>query len=197
MGLEGLAELAKFVREGGTLITEGSTATILPEYGITTGVTVEEPSQLFVRGSILRGKIADPKSPLTYGYAGTDLPVYFSQAPVLNAGGRGGPPAAAEVRTRPRPEHRAERRTTPAVSVRGDQSSQPAAGDDRRPRDEEVARVRPQAAARLDADRQSAARRHAVPRQSKRHAPVGHDGQRTVPRGTGDCGRRRSARVTS
>ena len=36
MGIEGLAELAKFVQEGGTLITEGSTATIFPEYGITT-----------------------------------------------------------------------------------------------------------------------------------------------------------------
>ena len=33
MGIEGLVELAKFVQEGGTLITEGSTATIFPEYG--------------------------------------------------------------------------------------------------------------------------------------------------------------------
>ena len=56
MGVEGLVELAKFVQEGGTLITEGSTATIFPEYGITTGVTVEEPAQLFVRGSILRAQ---------------------------------------------------------------------------------------------------------------------------------------------
>ena len=98
MGLEGLAELARFVQQGGTLITEGSTATIFPEYGITTGVTVEEPAQLFVRGSILRGRIADPKSPITYGYAGNELPVYFSQAPVLNAGGtgRGGGPGGPQ-----------------------------------------------------------------------------------------------------
>src|SRR4029077_8161980 len=34
MGIEGLVELAKFVRDGGTLVTEGSTATIFPEYGI-------------------------------------------------------------------------------------------------------------------------------------------------------------------
>ena len=68
MGVEGLVELAKFVQEGGTLITEGSTATIFPEYGITSGVTVEEPAQLFVRGSILRGKISDMKSPIAYGY---------------------------------------------------------------------------------------------------------------------------------
>ena len=69
MGIEGLAELVKFVQQGGTLITEGSTSTIFPEYGITSGVTVEEPAQLFVRGSILRARIADPKSPIAYGYA--------------------------------------------------------------------------------------------------------------------------------
>ncbi len=87
MGIEGLMELYKFVQEGGTLITEGSTATIFPEYNLTPGVTVETPSGLFARGSILRGMIADPKSPLVYGYEGTSLPVYFNQTPVLNAGG--------------------------------------------------------------------------------------------------------------
>src|SRR5262249_1568557 len=89
MGIEGLAELAKFGHEGGTLITEGSTTTIFPAYGITTGVTVEEPAQLFARGSILRAKISDMKSPIAYGYGSTDLPVYFNQAPVLSAGGGG------------------------------------------------------------------------------------------------------------
>ena len=44
MGIEGLAELVKFVQAGGTLITEGSTTTILPDYGITTRVTVEHPA---------------------------------------------------------------------------------------------------------------------------------------------------------
>jgi len=102
MGIEGLAELARFVQDGGTLITEGSTATIFPAYGLTTGVTVEEPAQLFVRGSILRARISDAKSPIAYGYEAGDLPVYFNQAPVLTAagggfagfggGGRGGAP---------------------------------------------------------------------------------------------------------
>jgi Zinc carboxypeptidase len=87
MGLEGLLQLAKFVEEGGTLVTEGSTATIFPEYAITSGVTVENPARLFVRGSVMRGRIVDRKSPLVYGYEQTDLPVYFSQGPVLNVGG--------------------------------------------------------------------------------------------------------------
>src|SRR6185436_3459702 len=46
MGIEGLAELVKFVEQGGLLITEGSTATNFPEYGITTGITLEQPSTL-------------------------------------------------------------------------------------------------------------------------------------------------------
>ena len=57
------------------------------EYGITPDVTVEDPAQLFVRGSILRGMITDQKSPIVYGYTGSELPVYFNQSPVLSAGG--------------------------------------------------------------------------------------------------------------
>ncbi len=96
MGMEGLQELFKFVEEGGAVIAEGSTASFLAEADLASGVTVEQPAGLFVRGSILRSKFADLKSPIAYGYDGSDLPVYFSQTPVLNAagggfgGGRGG-----------------------------------------------------------------------------------------------------------
>ena len=91
MGIEGLVELAKFVEEGGTLITEGSTTTIFPAYGMASAVTVESPAQLFVRGSVLRSKWADRKSPIAYGYDASDLPVYFNQDPVLNVGSGGIP----------------------------------------------------------------------------------------------------------
>ena len=89
MGMEGLQELLKFVEEGGAVIAEGSSASFLAEADLGSGVTVEQPSGLFVRGSILRGKIADPKSPLAYGYESSDLPVYFNQSPVLSAAGGG------------------------------------------------------------------------------------------------------------
>jgi len=101
MGLEGLQELAKFVQQGGTLITEGSTSALMAEYNLAGGVSVEHPSELFARGSILRGVFSDLKSPIAYGYDGKDLPVYFNQDPVLNAtvaaagfGGGGGRGAA-------------------------------------------------------------------------------------------------------
>ncbi len=90
IGLDGLAELVRFVREGGTLITEGSTTTILPDYGILPTVRVEHPTSLYTKGSIMRGMIADHKSPIVYGYTADDLPVYFSAEPVLSAGA-GGP----------------------------------------------------------------------------------------------------------
>ncbi len=90
MGIEGLTELVKFVEAGGTLITEGSTTTILPDYGITTGVTVEHPTDMYAKGALLRGMIADKQSPIVYGYTGNQMPVYFSQDPVLSAGTRRG-----------------------------------------------------------------------------------------------------------
>jgi hypothetical protein len=92
MGFEGLQELAKFVQQGGALITEGSTTTLMAESNPGGGVTVEHPSSLFARGSILRGVFTDLKSPIAYGYDGKDIPVYFNQDPVLNAaaGGQGG-----------------------------------------------------------------------------------------------------------
>jgi hypothetical protein len=102
MGLEGLTHLLAFVEQGGTLVVEGSTAGLLPAYGMVSGVSVEEPSSLFVRGSILKSTFADKKSPIAYGYAGDVLPVYFSQAPVLRVGqgaefGGGGGAAAAST----------------------------------------------------------------------------------------------------
>jgi hypothetical protein len=90
MGIEGLAELVKFVQAGGTLITEGSTTTILPDYGILTQVTVEHPTTLFARGALMRGMISDKQSPIVYGYTGDQMPIYFNQDPVLSTRGGGG-----------------------------------------------------------------------------------------------------------
>jgi hypothetical protein len=97
MGLEGLAELAKFVRAGGTLITEGSTASLMVDFGLAAGLTVEHPDDLAARGTILRATISDRHSPLVYGFEAKDLPVYFNQDPVLalSHGAQGAPAAAS------------------------------------------------------------------------------------------------------
>ena len=85
LGLDGVQALDEFVRQGGTLIVEGATSAILPAYNLTPGVSIEEPANLFVRGSIMRGVIADAQSPIVYGYGASEVPVYFNQAPVIRA----------------------------------------------------------------------------------------------------------------
>ena len=87
MGLEGLVALADFVRAGGTLLVEGSTSALFPEYGLTSGVAVERPDGLIAPGSVHRGVIVDPSSPIAYGYEGDQLPVFFRNDVVLDAGG--------------------------------------------------------------------------------------------------------------
>lgn len=86
MGMEGLMELASFVREGGTLLVEGSTSNIFPGFGLTSGVQVLDPPGLTAPGSIHRGIIADRASPIVYGYQGEQLPVFFKNDLVLSAG---------------------------------------------------------------------------------------------------------------
>jgi hypothetical protein len=86
LGEDGMKALYAFIQKGGTVITEGNTSEILPQLNLTPGVKVEPANGLFARGTILRGVIADAKSPLVYGYAHADVPVYFNSAPVLNAG---------------------------------------------------------------------------------------------------------------
>ncbi len=86
LGAEGMKALYEFVRDGGTLVTEGGTASLFPSAGFLPAVKVESSATLFARGSVMRGVIADRKSPLTYGYEHAEVPVYFNQTPLLNVG---------------------------------------------------------------------------------------------------------------
>jgi hypothetical protein len=54
-------------------------------------VTIERPTQLFARGSIMRSQWADRRSPIAYGFENATLPVYFNQDPVISASGGGIP----------------------------------------------------------------------------------------------------------
>jgi hypothetical protein len=92
MTVVGVANLQKFIEEGGLFITIGSSVSEIPiEYGITSGVTIQQADKLRARGSIYNGTFSDRKSPIAYGYD-AGLPIYFSQAPLFQvaAGGGGG-----------------------------------------------------------------------------------------------------------
>ena len=81
-GLLGMARLQQWVGAGGVLITEGGTDAVPVEYGLAPGVSIVDPHQLRVRGSVLRTVVQDRRSPIVYGYPDT-LAVYFDQGPLL------------------------------------------------------------------------------------------------------------------
>ena len=90
IGLTGVANLQKFVEEGGLFVTVGGVSSVAIDYGITNGVSVQAADKLQARGSIYNGTFADRKSPIAYGYD-EGLPIYFSQAPLFQVAAAGGP----------------------------------------------------------------------------------------------------------
>ena len=102
LGFEGLAQLKKFIDDGGLFIPITSVAQLPIDLGMTTGVSIATTPQLQARGSIYLSNVEDRTSPIAYGYDET-LGVYFNQAPVLRVslglggggGGGGGPEGGA------------------------------------------------------------------------------------------------------
>src|SRR5205814_9629149 len=89
MSLSGVINLQKFIEDGGLFIPITNCARVPVDYGIVTGVSIQEPRQLQARGSVYNATFADRRSPIAYGYAET-LPIYFNQAPLFQVGGGGG-----------------------------------------------------------------------------------------------------------
>ena len=117
MGLEGAAQVRRFVERGGLLLVEGSTNRFPIELGLTPGVSEFQSRTLGARGAIFRAEQVTTSSPILYGYdANRVFPVYFNQTPLLQVqtggfgqGGGGGnteglDPSylAAQERARPR-----------------------------------------------------------------------------------------------
>src|ERR1044071_1974783 len=90
MSLAGVVNLQKFIEQGGLFIPITNCARVPIDYGIVSGVSINEPRQLQAAGSVFNSTFADRRSPIAYGYTET-LPVYFNQAPLLQVtGGAGG-----------------------------------------------------------------------------------------------------------
>lgn len=82
LGLDGVANLKRFVEDGGLFIPVGSSTHLPIDLGLTDSVTITQTKSLQVRGAIVRAKIEDAKSPIAYGYDDS-LGVYFNQSPVF------------------------------------------------------------------------------------------------------------------
>jgi hypothetical protein len=91
MSVAGVANLQKFIEDGGLFITIAGVSQVPIDYGITTGVSIQQADKLQARGSIYNSTFSDRKSPIAYGYD-AGLPIYFSQSPLFQvaAGGGGG-----------------------------------------------------------------------------------------------------------
>jgi hypothetical protein len=83
MGLEGIINLKRFVENGGLFVPVMSTSSIPIDYGLVEGLSIQEPRQLQLRGSVLSSEVVDKRTPITYGYE-DKLAVYFSGAPIFN-----------------------------------------------------------------------------------------------------------------
>ena len=104
LGWEGMANLQKFVREGGVLITVDDTAAFAVQFGLTPGVSVTPAQRLKVTGAVLRSKLVDGASPIAYGFE-DNLAIYAFDGPILGVssmlGGRGGRGAGSGEPRRP------------------------------------------------------------------------------------------------
>ncbi|MGH7604032.1 MAG: M14 family zinc carboxypeptidase [Gemmatimonadaceae bacterium] len=67
LGLKGLDNLATFVKNGGVLVTVENTADLAVNFGLASGVSLNQPPRLHVVGSLLRTKVVDDVSPIAYG----------------------------------------------------------------------------------------------------------------------------------
>ena len=71
MGLEGAAELARFVEGGGVLLTFGVASFFPAEFGLTRSVDAQTPSgNWYAPGPYVQAEILQPSHPVLYGYQG-------------------------------------------------------------------------------------------------------------------------------
>ncbi len=93
LGWEGLRHLQDFISRGGVLVGVANTASFAVQFGFTSGVSVNQAGQSRVVGSLLRSRLVDDASPITYGIIDSlavmsDDGASFSVNSTL--GGRGG-----------------------------------------------------------------------------------------------------------
>lgn len=93
LGWEGLRNLQAFVSRGGVLVTAENTTAFAIQYGFTSGVSLNPAGRSRVVGSLLRSRVVDDQSPITYGVPDS-LAVFSDDGQSLTPGntlaGRGG-----------------------------------------------------------------------------------------------------------
>jgi hypothetical protein len=100
LGYSGLANVGKFVQDGGLLVAVESASALPVEGGMTEMLSLRKPQKLVSPGDVLLADVEDAKSPVAYGY-GEKLYVYYRARTILNVGlGFGARRGGEETETR-------------------------------------------------------------------------------------------------
>jgi hypothetical protein len=84
MGLAGVAEIDRFVNDGGLLVTLGTASYFPTEMGIARTVDATRASaQFYAPGPIVEAQILRADHPIFYGYTKTSVPVRWANGPLL------------------------------------------------------------------------------------------------------------------
>jgi hypothetical protein len=84
MGIEGVAELQKFIEQGGVMMTLGTASFFPAEFGLTRRIDAGRTSaQFYAPGPIVEAEILQPGHPVFYGYTQKTLPVRYANGPLL------------------------------------------------------------------------------------------------------------------
>ena len=83
LGQGGVANLKRFVADGGLLVTSEDTSRFAIDIGLAPGVSEAKPGDLRVVGSVLRANLVDRASPIAAGYDDT-FALYSSQGMSFN-----------------------------------------------------------------------------------------------------------------
>jgi hypothetical protein len=84
MGIEGVAEIDKFVKAGGVLVTLGVSSFFPAEFGLAPKADAARTSaQFYSPGAIIDAEILQPENPVFYGYETKTIPVRYANGPLL------------------------------------------------------------------------------------------------------------------
>jgi len=83
MGFIGLQNLKEFIEQGGILVLLDRASQLATDFGLVRYVSLARTPGLVIPGSILKGEVANPKSPIVYGYD-THIPLFHSFGILFN-----------------------------------------------------------------------------------------------------------------
>jgi hypothetical protein len=84
MGLAGVAELERFLEQGGVVITLGVASFFPADFGLARTLDASRPSaQFYAPGPIVEAEILAKSHPVFYGYRSAKVPVRYANGPLL------------------------------------------------------------------------------------------------------------------